>query len=979
MYTTEAVRTPSTLRWTLAACLFIGLLAGCGGNRSEQYRLEADSYLSLGRLEEAHDLYQRAIDADATNSLAAVGLGRCLAAEGKTEEALAAYQKVMESAPTSGAAYVEATGLLIAEGRTDAAIETADKFAAIDEVQGGLLKARILLLSGKPNDAATLLTDLAAMNPRSAEVRTLLGMTLIAQGNHAKAEEEFRAVLGDISPISVAAWIGLIEAAGPQGNAPAVVEELERAAAQSPNDYDIKAALARGYAEAGRLEDGETAARHVIGQNPASGWANYAMGAILLKKGTPEDAAQFLKKAAAALPQEFCVRRDVATALERDAQQAPAPGDGTEIAGQTPSTAPSETAWHTLWKQASLQRLLDGREKFLAEGGENLNEALVTAAVFRGNLALAEELAKGLPPDSPLHAYLKALKEGKPEDIVKALDPWLKRTDELGLIGQNALGYAMARSGARSRAIRLLYACNMKWPDNAVSLFNGAQAFRMAGMPRYAAQSYAQIIAKYPENPEGYVLHFLALREAGATQDARRSAEAGYALFPAVPEIILNLSQAYLEGRQLAEARQLLTNAVGAAPNEPALRTGLATVELKGGDTAETLRILEGLQGPEDTMNLATLLQMLAHCTSGNWQGAIEKAALLPEGRFRSLGRMVAAAAHLKNGQPDEAAACLVETDAQGPVAGRAGQVILHAMGKLEGAPADPGDAALAQELAKDQALLSDFVYATACQFAELNDEAFASFERVEAKMSDGSVRLLPLLFSTLSKSVRITDTASRARAIAARHETSPFAWTGLASVLSALDDKAGQREALDKAAKVGPEEPQVYLQRGIFFETEGDFSAALHEYGRLLELRPGDPVGNNNYAYCLLSSNGDPQEARAHALRAAEALPNDAHVMHTLGVAELRTGALAESEKHLLGALELMPGEPTLLLDYGLLLVAKGQPDEGRFQAEAALSYMQLFGLDFPRRAEAEELLKKLPAPSAPPPAASAPDLSET
>ncbi|MCC6694576.1 MAG: tetratricopeptide repeat protein [Candidatus Hydrogenedentes bacterium] len=963
----------------LAVCAIAILAAGCGGNRSEQYRLEADAYLSLGKTTEAEGLYRKAIEADAANGMAAVGLGRCLAAEGKVDEALAAFENVIKAAPSTGAAYVEAAGLQFAQGRTDAAIETAGKYASVDEEQGGLLKARLLMLAGKQDDAAALLAGLSEKNPQSAAIHTLQGMMLLTQGDHVKAEEEFRLVLRELSSDSVAAWIGLVEASGPQGKAAAVAEELERVAAQNPNNYDIKAALARAYVEAGRLDDGESAARGVIGQNPASGWTNYAMGFVLLKKGDVAGAAPFLERANATLPQEFCICRDVMLARQQTPQQVPAPGEGTDTAQETPSATPTDASWQTLWKQASLKRLLDGREQFLAEGGANVREVLVVSAVFRGNPALAEELSKELPADSPLHAYIKALKDRKPEDIVKALDPWLKRSDELGLIGQNALGYAMALSGVRSRALQLFYACNRNWPDNAVSLFNGAQAFRMAGMSRYAAQAYARIIAQYPDNPDGYVLHFLALREAGSTQDARRSAEAGYALFPEVPEITLNLSQAYLDARQLDDAKQLLTRAVEAAPNDAGLKIGLATVELHAGNTEETLRLVEGLQEPQDSVNQAVLLETLAHLTSGNWQGAIDKAPQLPEGRLRLLGRVITAAAHLKNGQADEAAASLAETDAQGSAGGRAGLIILHALGKTAPELTSAEDSALAQTLAKDTALLADFAYGTACQMAELNDEAFAAYERVAAKVSEGSTPLLPLLFATLSKSVRTTDTASRAREIALRHETSPAAWTGLAAFLRAVEDDAGEREALDKAAQAGPDEPQVHLQRGIYFETHGDFAAALQEYRRLLELRPDDPIGNNNLAYCLLSSNADPEEARAHALRAAEALPNDAHVMHTLGVAELRTGALAESEKHLQGALELMPGEPTLLLDYGLLLVAKGMPAEGRIQAQAALSYAQLFGLEFPRRAEAEDLLKKIPAPALPAPQTNAATPSTT
>jgi len=51
-----------------------------------------------------------------------------------------------------------------------------------------------------------------------------------------------------------------------------------------------------------------------------------------------------------------------------------------------------------------------------------------------------------------------------------------------------------------------------------------------------------------------------------------------------------------------------------------------------------------------------------------------------------------------------------------------------------------------------------------------------------------------------------------------------------------------------------------------------------------------------------------------------------------------------------------LRPGDPDLLLDYGLMLIAKGQKEEGLKPIKLALQYADQLGLTFDRRAEAEK-----------------------
>ena len=75
---------------TIATILILLLNAGCGARRSEQFRIEGDTYLRLQKYDEAITSYKKAEEANPKNPMAKVGLGRCYTAQKQTEQALPA-------------------------------------------------------------------------------------------------------------------------------------------------------------------------------------------------------------------------------------------------------------------------------------------------------------------------------------------------------------------------------------------------------------------------------------------------------------------------------------------------------------------------------------------------------------------------------------------------------------------------------------------------------------------------------------------------------------------------------------------------------------------------------------------------------------------------------------------------------------------------------------------------------------------------
>ena len=199
----------------------------------------------------------------------------------------------------------------------------------------------------------------------------------------------------------------------------------------------------------------------------------------------------------------------------------------------------------------------------------------------------------------------------------------------------------------------------------------------------------------------------------------------------------------------------------------------------------------------------------------------------------------------------------------------------------------------------------------------------------------------------------------SEARALIQPFTENGQAWLALQSIAQVAGDMETEREALQKAVELAPNDPAILFQRGLLAERQNQPAKAVPEYRRMLEIQPDNPAANNNLAYCLLQVGEDLPEALAMAEKAAKALPGDPNVLHTLGVAQLRSGKLEESKRNLAVALQLRPVEPTLLLDYGQLLVAQGAKDEGLAHIRMALEYADRLGLEFPRRAEAEAAVK--------------------
>lgn len=960
----------------LAACVAAGLLlAGCGAKRGEQYRQQGDTYFRLEKYAEAEEAYRNATDIDSENMEAKLGLGRCMAVLGKSDEALICFADVIQRAPQLDLAYLEAANLLVQLGRFDEAVTCAKQLEQMNPEKGGILHASLMLRTGRDDEAVPALTAMRDAMPDSALVRAQLACALLAAGEPVQAEDELKIVL-ERQPDSVGARFLLVEALDAQGKIGDVVAQREQYQSEGSDQVMAFAyALIRG--DETHEEEGALLIQKALQQDPSSAWANLAFGLYLVQEGQPADAATPLRTAAHAMPWEPLVLRGM-TAARTPLHASPAPAQPVrpESAGGDAATVAAATdTWQSLWRQAALARLLENRERFTASPGEHLPEKLVLAAHIRGDIELAKQLAAGLPADSPLHGFLQALESNDPKRAIDTLQPWNMAEDgagsvdasaseenDLQLLAMNATGHVLAIAGARGQAVQLLSACSKRYPDNALSLLILAQIFRAANMPEFAAQTLKTLTAAFPENHEAHLLRFQILREAGMLEDARQAAEIMFALFPGSREATLAIASIYMDLKRSAHAERVVGGYLAKHPSDPEMQLTMAAILVRAGRVEEALKVLDAIASPGPMAPGITTLAALAHAALENWQGVIDTAAPADPQTMSLAARFILTAAYANQGNTDEAAAALLPSDRDEPFGGQAGGLILQALGHTTAGVTDK-ELALAGELAADPAVLVDFAAGVAYQLAKFHDKAYQAFSRVDAKLAEDSEYLLSLMFRSLPLATEVDDVAKEAQALAARHADNSATWLACAVILQQLEDVAAERIALDKAVEIGADNPMAYQQRGDFYARQDDLATAITQYRRVLELRPDDPIASNNLAYYLLLTNGDTNEALHAAQLAAQGLPYEPRILHTLGVAQLRVGDLEQSKKNLTMALERMPGNPSLLLDYGQLMIKQGEAEQGRRIIESALITANVLGLDFERKAEAENILADLTA----------------
>lgn len=747
------------------------------------------------------------------------------------------------------------------------------------------------------------------------------------------------------------------------------------AQALESNPANVDAVVGQGkvLAAQGELEPAMEKFRAAIEMDTTNTNAYEAAVASLIEAGRKDDALEMARELGTIDSEKSEALIASITSVETlasDVAPLPAEPTATPAASDTAATLPATPAapsgeelpsWEILWREGSMDRLLDNRHEFASVDDPQLDQALVMAAAFLGNIPLARELAQDLPDDAKLREYLDLLDEEDLNRVIEFMEGWKADPENAfeASLHNNALAYALARRGARSRAIQILSRTLQEYPDYRMSMANVAWIYRIAGMPEQETRVLQRWVLDAPENMDARTLLFERFRRSGQHDDARQAAEVAFSLFPDNVRANLNLAQAYLDSGQHDVALTTLENALKQNPDDVRLKVAQCEVYLHSGQPDNALEILAGLdtnQADEDVRYRAQLVAAFAHAAAGQWQPVVDAQHALIEAREVPTisAEFLIASALIRGGQPQAAIDLLAVEDPARDVANPLTALILAGLGQDQ-------QLAVGQELVeafrKDKALLADFSYAMALKAAGLHAASLTVLQSVEAN-APKSTLLVDLIQRALLQGLTIDNRLEKGKAVAEKYADMPVAWIGLSLLANALDEDAAELDALDNAADVGPDDPTVWMHRGQYYARKNQIPEAMEAFREQLRISPDDPSAKNNLAYYLTVTNEKLDEALKLAQEAKEGLGNNPNVLHTLGVVQLRLDKLEESQRNLAIALELRPGEPTLMLDFGQLLIEKGQEEEGKNHIRAALQYSDILGLDFPRRDEAIEIL---------------------
>ena len=933
------------------------MTAGCGGRKSEQYRREGDTLFHLGKFADAAGAYRRAEEVDPTNALAKVGQGRCCLVEQRYDEALAQFRDALAIDPTIRAAYLESIRVLVKRGDAEGALAMAQRYEGVEPEQGGIMYAYVLRETGRPLDALEHLGALRERSPESANVRVELAAAYLAAAQPEKAETELKALLDGSGPESVAARLLLIDAYQAQGKASEILAQYERLVRERPEDIVMKVALTQSLLKVGRAEDAERIARAVYDEQPDSGWANYVLGSCLLVSQRAEVALPYLEKAAADLPDNAQVAQKLAAARTGGKVAEPGVADPPRpVTLPTVSQVSAERAaanWRVLWQQAALGPLLERRAEFLAQGDTNVAETLALAAFFTRNDELTQELRAALPDDSPLHGYFDAVATGQSKAFFDHMKGWTETEEERSVLRANAFAIGLTLMGARAHAVHALSESFTASPKYGITLYNLAQVFRAAGMPLVAASNLRRLVPMAVNNLENHRLLQRLLREGQALDEAQKVAETTYSLFPDRPETCLDLAQAYLGQGLFDLAEKVLRRGVQAQPEDVRVQLALGRTLLHAGKPEEALALLVEVPAREEIAKPLTVARAFGQAALKAWPQVRELTGSLDAEAMAPAVRLLHAAALIHAGQAPAALRVLRAGAGDAWPLGPYEKIVPAALGEsIEGL----GDAetALMNRVAETPALLGQYTYGLACLKAPFYKLALEGLRELNDELG-GEATLAALMLHCMAQVVPAETRAEQARDLAAKYPTATRVWLGLADVMRSLDDVDGEREALARAVEAAPNDPEAWRKSGRFFDRQDEFGRAADAYDHLVALIPDDMAGNNNLAYCLLMADGDLDKALRHAEAALAQDPSNPLILHTLGVVQFRRNDLEGADKNLRLAMTLRPGDPTVLLDYGQLLIAQGKRDEGLRHVELALRYTDQMGLDFPRRAEAE------------------------
>jgi putative PEP-CTERM system TPR-repeat lipoprotein len=262
---------------------------------------------------------------------------------------------------------------------------------------------------------------------------------------------------------------------------------------------------------------------------------------------------------------------------------------------------------------------------------------------------------------------------------------------------------------------------------------------------------------------------------------------------------------------------------------------------------------------------------------------------------------------------------------------------------------------ALAEALRLEPEHLPSIIAAAGIAQSEGQQELFAQRLATAIKLAPEDPGVLRLRSSAARRAGDIQAASAFSEQAYARQASA-------ANFLEVMENRkaSGQQtsalRAMQQWLESHPDDIAVRLALSDILQAGNDMQAAQLHYRKVLFLQPDNVHALNNLAWNLRVEN--PAKALEYIRRAARVAPGEPAVLDTMAVIEHLNGENGRANASIQRALAAAPDNPSLLYHQAMIDAALGNTAAAIAALEALLGAADS---DFPERAEAAELLRKL------------------
>jgi tetratricopeptide (TPR) repeat protein len=291
-------------------------------NDNDARGLAATFMLDKGDVSQALSELQAVVVHSPNNPVAQFNLGRAHAARGELEQARQLFQKAIDLRPNYILARLALAQLQLNQRDFDAAFKSAQEVLRQYDPynhNARLIESVALIGQKKFADSRQLLDFMLKANPSSPDVLFQLGVVDLAENKYKEATDAFRRCY-DLNPANPRGLMGLVETEMGQNHPDQAIQLLQTESDKAPTRMDLALALGNTSLRAGKFDMAVSYYEKVLASLPKGsaqqGDIYLRIGETYRQKGDLTNSIAALQKARQILPENGVVLRTLGVALD---------------------------------------------------------------------------------------------------------------------------------------------------------------------------------------------------------------------------------------------------------------------------------------------------------------------------------------------------------------------------------------------------------------------------------------------------------------------------------------------------------------------------------------------------------------------------------------------------------------------------------------------------------------------------------------